>query len=184
MVVNHLLITVCSDIVVIFLDRMEEAIAVERQGALKGLQKQAGRMLVNSNNRFPPVNVGTTVIVPVPSVDRAKGDHRNVLGTVMSTPYPGMYQLGTRDGTITHLFARNQFEPTRTNFLTPAEVPSKKTTVRSTAIAASPAGGQGFKRCHCTMGCDSNRCSCKRGSLNCNSKCHPGRSCKNCPSDK
>jgi hypothetical protein len=97
-------------------------------------------MLANSINRFPPVDIGAIVIVPVPSVDRAKGDYRNVLATVMSNPHPGMYELGTREGTLPLLFARNQFQLTKTNFLTPEEVANKTTTMRASAITATPTG--------------------------------------------
>jgi hypothetical protein len=135
-------------------------------------------MLESSNKRFQPVLPGSSVVIPVPSFDRAKGDFRNVMGTVM-TEEGGFYQIGTSQGILPQMFTRNQFEPTATNFLSPDQVPDKKTTLRTTAISASPIGGQGFFHCNCQTGCENDRCKCRRNKRVCNSKCHGSKSCKN-----
>ena len=114
----------------------------------------------------------------MPNVDRAKVDHRNVIGVVMEAE-DGFYRLGTKQGMLPQLFTRNQFEKTASNFLHPDEVPSTSTTLRSTAIAASIVGGQGFFHCNCTKKCDSSRCKCNKSGFKCNSKCHNSLSCLN-----
>jgi hypothetical protein len=135
-------------------------------------------MLEASNTRYKPVLPGTSVLIPVPSVDRAKGDFRNVMGTVISEE-GGFYQIGTSQGFLPQMFARNQFEPTSTNFLSPNHVPNKKTTIRTTAIGISPSGGQGFFHCSCQTGCENDRCKCRKNTRVCNSKCHGNRGCRN-----
>jgi hypothetical protein len=157
---------------------MLERIQKEREGARMVQKHQAQKMLAASNKRFQPVQSGTSVTIPVPSVDRAKGDLRNVMGTVISED-GGFYQIGTAQGILPQMYTRNQFEPTATNFLSPSQVPNKKTTLRSTAIAASPSGGQGFFHCNCQTGCENDRCKCRKVGRICNSKCHGSRSCKN-----
>lgn len=46
--------------------------------------------------RFPPVAVGSNVRVPVPNVDRAKGDLRNITAVVLEDQN-GLYKLGLFD---------------------------------------------------------------------------------------
>uniref|UniRef100_A0A914EKD1 Uncharacterized protein n=1 Tax=Acrobeloides nanus TaxID=290746 RepID=A0A914EKD1_9BILA len=68
-----------------FVDYKEilENIQAQRREAAKNLKIQAERMQKASNKRFQHVEVGTTVRIPVPHVDRAKVDHRNVMGVVI-----------------------------------------------------------------------------------------------------
>uniref|UniRef100_A0A914BXJ8 Metallothionein n=1 Tax=Acrobeloides nanus TaxID=290746 RepID=A0A914BXJ8_9BILA len=100
------------------------------------------------------------------------------MGTVLSEE-DGFCQLGTKAGVLPQKYARNEFMPAPTTFLTPEEVPQKKTTIRTTASTVSPFGGQGFTHCNCTTGCENDRCSCRKNRKVCNSKCHSNRNCKN-----
>jgi len=54
-------------------------------------------MLKATESRFGSVDVGTTVRVPIDSVDRGKTDPRNVLGVVMGNDN-GYYKIGTQHG--------------------------------------------------------------------------------------
>jgi hypothetical protein len=54
-------------------------------------------MLRSTEQRYGVVEPGTTVRVPVDSVDRGKADPRNVLGVVMENN-GGYYQIGTQSG--------------------------------------------------------------------------------------
>ena len=60
-------------------------------------QKRAENMLKATERRFGTVDVGTTVRVPIDSVDRGKTDPRNVLGVVMENNN-GYYKIGTPHG--------------------------------------------------------------------------------------
>ncbi len=128
--------------------------------------------------RFTPVSIETNVRVPVPSVDRAKCDFRNITAVVLDEDN-GLYRLGTSQGQLQQLFTRNQFEPMKSNFLKLSQVPDTPTTIRSTATAASNSGGQGFFHCNCAQKCNSNRCKCLKDGFKCNSKCHNSSSCLN-----
>uniref|UniRef100_A0A914ED65 Uncharacterized protein n=1 Tax=Acrobeloides nanus TaxID=290746 RepID=A0A914ED65_9BILA len=155
-----------------------EMVQKQREGAREAQKRQAEKMLNRSNKKLKTVPQNTSVLIPVPSVDRAKGDYRNIMGVVMSESN-GLYQIGTTQGIIPQKFVRNQFEPATYNFLTPEHVPNKATNVRSSAIASSNSNGQGFFYCNCTTGCENNRCKCLASSRICNSKCHGSRTCKN-----
>lgn len=127
--------------------------------------------------RFQHVEVGATVRIPVPNVDRAKVDHRNVMAVVMEAN-EGFYQLGTQNGILPHLYTRNQFEPTSSNFLSIDEIPSTSTSLRSAATSSSMFG-QGYFHCNCATNCNTKRCSCLKSDRKCNSRCHNSLSCKN-----
>ncbi|KAK9679215.1 Paired box domain [Popillia japonica] len=54
----------------------------ERKRSRESLDKQAAKILKLSNQKFSEVQVGTTVRVPIPDVDRGRGSPRNVLAVV------------------------------------------------------------------------------------------------------
>lgn len=53
-----------------------------QQIAVRGLEQQAKRMKLQSDSKYPPLECGTTVTIPVPDVDRSKGDLRNLIGMI------------------------------------------------------------------------------------------------------
>ena len=126
-----------------------------------------------------PAEVGQSVLVPVPPGDRAKGDARNVLGVVTEIVDGAFYRIGTENGTLSHLYSRNQFQPCSTSFLSPSKVPEKESSLRAAASAASQCGGQGFFHCNCGAKCTTGRCGCRRAQRLCNSRCHNSQSCSN-----
>lgn len=56
----------------------KESITINKEKAIEGLRAQANIMKQLSDKKFPPIEVGKTITVPIPCVDRAKGDARNV----------------------------------------------------------------------------------------------------------
>ena len=74
------------------------------------MQSQPGdpskKMNINSDKKFPPASVGTTVRVPIPDIDRGRGELRNILAVVMMVTQDGFYQLGTTEGILKQLYAR------------------------------------------------------------------------------
>ncbi|XP_074041468.1 LOW QUALITY PROTEIN: KRAB-A domain-containing protein 2-like [Leptinotarsa decemlineata] len=56
-----------------------ENIDKERKRSKACLEKQAKKMKANSDKKFPPVTKGVTVRVPIPDVDKGRGDLRWVL---------------------------------------------------------------------------------------------------------
>ncbi|XP_050302119.1 uncharacterized protein LOC126740226 [Anthonomus grandis grandis] len=99
--------------------------------------------------KFPPCNVGDTVRLKIPDVDRGRGDFRNVLMVVVETNREGMYRLGNESGTIEEMFSRNQFTVCDNQLLDIDKVSSEKKSLRQIATSESMSGGQGYKRCHC-----------------------------------
>ncbi|CAH1974793.1 unnamed protein product [Acanthoscelides obtectus] len=75
----------------------KECMSANKEKAIDGLQAQADTMKKLSNQKFPAVEVGNTVTVPIPSVDRAKGDARNLLCVVTEKTEDGFYKVFRMD---------------------------------------------------------------------------------------
>ncbi|KAI1703680.1 hypothetical protein DdX_14732 [Ditylenchus destructor] len=128
--------------------------------------------------RNAPISVGQTVRIPIPSVDRAKTDPRNLLGVVMGEE-DGFYRIGTDNGILSQQYSRNQIEPSSPQFVSKENVPDKEISLRATVGADSLSGGQGHKHCNCFRGCVTGKCNCRSLGRLCNSRCHNSTSCKN-----
>ena len=78
------------------------------------------------------------------------------------------------------MFARNSFDLVKDCSVELEVKLDKKLSVRQAVKELSVGGGQGFLKCNCTGGCLTNRCSCKKAGLLCNSRCHGANgNCKN-----
>jgi hypothetical protein len=74
-------------------------------------------MKFDSDKKFPPVPVGSTVRVPIPDVDKGRGDSRNILAIVMNVTEDGFYRIGTTQGILKQLYAISQFTVCRNNYI-------------------------------------------------------------------
>ena len=94
---------------------------------------------------YAPINVGSSVRIPIDPVDRPKLGHHNLLAVVTEVTSEGLYKIGTKNGYFSQCFARNQLEPCENNFVAVADVPGKEITFRSAVGAESMTGTQGFR---------------------------------------
>lgn len=157
----------------------KNSIRTEQSNATKNLQKQAERMLALSNSKFPPSEIGTSVVVRVPDVDRGRLAPRNVLAVVTQVESSGLYKLGTKNGTLERLYARNEFTIADSNFVEQSEVSAEKTISLRSASTLSSGSKQGFVYCKCKRYCTDKKCTCRNLNVKCNSKCHSSSICKN-----
>jgi len=88
------------------LDATTMEIKRQREEAFISLSNQAKRMKHTSDQKLQPVDKGCTVRVPVPDVDRGRGDCRSILGVVLEIVDDSLYRIGTRDGILKQLYAR------------------------------------------------------------------------------
>jgi hypothetical protein len=88
------------------LGRTQASISSARKEAHKNLQKQAKRMKLISDATHPPADFGGNVIAPIPDVDRAKADLRNIVGVVLDKNEDGLYKIGRKDGVVDKLYCR------------------------------------------------------------------------------
>ena len=144
---------------------------LERAEARRKTSQQADKMLELSSRRFGEAEVGTTVLLAIPDVDKGRCEFPNLLCVVLEKSAGGLYKLGCKTGKLESLYSRNQFSPTMTSFLKLEEVDmEREVPVRTAAREESMGGGQGFQKCHCTGKCQTKRCKCKSLNMRCNSR--------------
>jgi hypothetical protein len=102
------------------------------------------------NSRLPAVDIGTNVVVRVPDLDRGRLAPRNILAVVVDVNSSGLYLLGTQEGLLERLCARNEFTAAD-NFIQ-AHVPSSSLSLRSASMIRS-GSEQRFVSCHCKRYC-------------------------------
>lgn len=96
----------------------------------------------------------------------------NIMGVVMDKQRDDLYKFNTKNGILKSLDSRSQWERTRFNFITCADVPVEETvSLKRAATSAAMGGGQGYIRCHCRTKCRTNCCLCRKNMLF-NSICH------------
>ena len=123
-------------------------ISEKRIIAKRKQEHQADKILERSRKRFKPAESGENVNVPVPDVDRGKLDPPHFTAVVKSfNPETGLYDLGTRFGSLEQRFSRNQFDLISERFLSISDIPDRCVGVKEAARLHSMNGGQGFFKC-------------------------------------
>ncbi|KAL4709053.1 hypothetical protein ACJJTC_005914 [Scirpophaga incertulas] len=82
-------------------------------------RKYCRRKCLKLLKKIPPVSLGTTVRIPVPEVDRGRGDARNILTVVLHKSDDDLYQLCTKQGVVKTLYSRQQFTVCHQKLLQP-----------------------------------------------------------------
>ena len=129
-----------------------------------------------------PANPGDNVTVPVPLVDRGRGDPRNLLGIVLDRDENDTYRIAVRSGNLKGRYSRNQFDLCAQKLINENDVNTDvEIGVRNAVQNQSLCGGQGFLKCNCSKNnkCMSNQCKCFKAGVKCNSRCHSSLSCAN-----
>jgi len=130
-------------------------INIEQEGAKSGQEQQAQKMVSLSNSRLPAVDIGTNVVVRVPDLDRGCLAPRNVLAVIIDVNSSGLYLLGTKEGLLERLYARNEFTTADNNFIEAHDVLSSSLSLRLASMITS-GSEQGFVSCHCKRYCIAN----------------------------
>lgn len=93
----------------------------ERHNSGSAMATQANKMLMRSNRLLRPVSEGDNVLVPIPSVDRGRGDTRNLLCYVLNVSHDS-YKLGTAYGILDTMFTWSQFITTTFQGFTESDI--------------------------------------------------------------
>lgn len=144
--------------------------------------KQAERMVKRSRTINVAGNPGDNVTIPIPLVDRGRGDSRNIMGVIVDRDNNDLYVISVRAGILKGKYSRNQFDLCTQKLLTHSDVSQdQEVGLRSAVQYESRCGGQGFVRCNCSGAsrCTTNRCKCFKLKVKCNSRCHSSLSCEN-----
>ncbi|KAI1695142.1 putative KRAB-A domain-containing protein 2-like [Ditylenchus destructor] len=151
----------------------------QQEAAKENQMAQADRMLQRSARLLAPLKVGSSVMVPIPDVDRGRAEFPNVKGIVMEVTSEGMHKIGTEHGVLNNLYAANCITPCCEAFLSVENVPDKTVSLRTAANSSAMGSGQGVFKCGCKQKCNTTRCKCFKSNLKCNSKCHSSMPCDN-----
>ena len=127
--------------------------------------------------------IGDNVAVPIPMVDRGRGDPRNILGVIIDRNENDLYTIAVKVGILRSKYTRNEFSLCPQRLLTNNDVNTSDRLSLREAMKKGVSGGQGFIRCSCASSgsskCSSKRCQCFKANLKCNSRCHSSLSCCN-----
>lgn len=171
-----------TDNIVALLDRQCQQIHHHREASRVCQVQQAERMVKRSRLDLGHGQRGDNVAIPVPLVDRGRGDPRNILGVILDRSENDNYTLVTKYGILRGAYTRNEFElcPQRLLSLDAMNC-IKHVSLREAVILGSQNGGQGYIKCNCSgiRKCQSNRCKCFKAKLKCNSRCHQSLNCSN-----
>jgi len=67
-----------------------------RNIAAQNIKSQADRMVTRGKGILPPLKVGDNVLVPIPSVDRGRGDVDNLLSVIIEEN-DGKFRIATKE---------------------------------------------------------------------------------------
>ena len=157
------------------LDKRLEDIANQRKRACESQLSQAERMVKRSRIDLKAGEAGDNVAVPIPMVDRGRGDPRNILGVIVDRDEHDMYRIAVKAGILSKKYSRNQFDLCPQRLLNDSDVNKESTITVRQALRSTASGGQGFFRCDCSKGkkqCQTNRCKCYKAKRLCSSRCH------------
>ena len=154
----------------------------ERAGAYEGMVRQANKM-GDKVRDLPALEVGTSVVMAMPKVDRGPLDPANI-HAVITDKKNDVYQLGTSAGTIKGWFPRSALRETNCgNTGEDGAVGTDRIVgLREAFRQQSLFGGQGMRQCSCRASakhCTNNRCKCRKGGVLCTSRCHMSLPCVN-----
>ena len=139
-------------------------------------------MVTRSHVDLQAGSIGDNVAVPIPTVDKGRGDPRNILGVIMDVTDKDQYKIAVKHGVLKGHYSRNQFDLCAQKLLTMNDVNTESMiSLREAVVHQSASGGQGFVKYNCsgTTKCTNNRCKCFKSKLQCNSHCHNSLNCTN-----
>jgi hypothetical protein len=139
-----------------FLDERLQNIANQRKRASESQIAQAETMVKRSKIDLKVAEVGDNVAVPVPLVDRGRGDPRNILGVVVNCDEHDLFSIAVKAGILSTKYTRNQFDPCPQRLLKDSDMNTECTISRSQAIKSKATGGH----CDCSKSmkkCKTNR---------------------------
>ncbi|XP_071111144.1 uncharacterized protein [Haliotis cracherodii] len=123
------------------------SIMQNRKRAREAQEEQAQRMVKRSKRVLGPVSVGDNVTVPIPHVDRGRGDPRNIIGVVIECSDNDMFTIAVEGGVLNGKYSCNQFDVCVTKLYNADDFNTDRTlSLRQAVQLDSVCGGQGFSQ--------------------------------------
>ena len=119
---------------------------------------------------------GDNAAVPIPPVDRGRGDPRNIIGIITDRDVRILCKSGILKGSL----HANSLICTSQRLLTDAEINrTESLTLRQAVNQESNCDGQEYVRCNCAgiKRCETNRCRCFKNKIQCSNRCQGSLVC-------
>ena len=123
--------------------------------------------------------IGDDIAIPIPLIDRGRGNPRNILGIIVDHDDQ---DIAVKACMLSNKYSRNKFNICPQQLLQNSDVNTECTITLRQAVKSTSSGGQGFFHCDCSKGkkqCQTNRCKCFKAKRLCNSRFHSSLSCPN-----
>lgn len=138
----------------------------------------------SNKKRVQIFNVGDTVALRIPRIDRAATDMHRLPCIIIQQQGKKyfLYRLRCKFGVLSTLYPASELEEYRG----PEQLEvhgweiAPKIGLREAAKRANPANTYYGTSCHCKKGCHGKQCSCRRAKKPCSTRCHSGKACSNC----
>ena len=99
-------------------------------------------MVKRSRTIYVAGNPGDNVIIPIPLVDRGRGDPRNIMGVIVERDNSDLYVISVRAGILKGRYSRNQFDLCTQILLTHSNMSQdQEVTLRNAVQYESRCGG-------------------------------------------
>ncbi|XP_064083051.1 KRAB-A domain-containing protein 2-like [Macrobrachium nipponense] len=122
-----------------------DMIRTERSASRSAQLQQAERMVKRSRLELAAGMPGDNVAIPIPLVDRGRGDPRNILGVIVDRDQNDMYKISVKSGMLKARFSRNQFDLCPQKLLKESDVNcTQEVSLRQAVTKESKSGGQGL----------------------------------------
>ena len=93
-----------------------------RKRARDAQTSQAERMVKRSRVDLKPAGIEDNIAIPIPMVDRGRGDPRNILGIVLDKDEHDLYTIAVKAGVLKNKYTRNEFALCPQRLLTKCDV--------------------------------------------------------------
>jgi len=125
-------------------------------------------------------DIGDTVMVPIPKVDRGPSDPPNLIGVILDRKND-VYQVGCKAGVLKGYYGPETLIRAKTSLLS-IDAVDRSTVLSLRQSVNRCTGGQGYSKCNCKASrrqCGTRKCSCFANNVLCNSRCHGSLTCEN-----
>ncbi|XP_068243810.1 uncharacterized protein [Palaemon carinicauda] len=92
------------------LDQLHNSISSQRLAASESQRQQAKHMVKRSRTELVAGEIRGNIALPIPLVDRGRGDPRNTLGVIVSRSMNDQYRVATKSGILKGSYSRSQFD--------------------------------------------------------------------------
>jgi len=153
-----------------------------RDQAKQNMAKAAAKMKTSYNNakkvKVVKLQIGDGVTVRIPRHDRGVCDMKRMPGVVVGKKQ-GTYKIRTEYGMLQRRYRTDELQ--KCAYLSVSSSGWENDPIITLRSAAKQFNRrkEDVSHCNCTSGCKNNRCRCFKRGLECTTRCHSGKSCRN-----